>query len=91
MLQIVLKLTYDYSYNSTSKIKIRSHFDHYPMDSKIYDVMWLFDQYLGPNEIEQANGVTLDKDYKSFCPKLVFFLQIKFGIKSFVTCCKKCL
>jgi hypothetical protein len=23
--------------------------------------------------IEQANGVTLNKDYKSFCPKLVFY------------------
>jgi hypothetical protein len=51
------------------------HFDHYPMDGKIFDVMWLFDQYLGPNEIEQANGVTLHKNYKSFCPKLVFLCK----------------
>jgi hypothetical protein len=51
------------------------HFDHYPMDSKNFNIMWLFDQYLGPNEIKQANGVTLDKDYKSFCPKLVFLCK----------------
>jgi hypothetical protein len=44
------------------------HFYHYPMNSKIFNVMWLFDQYLGPNEIEQTNGLTLDKDYKFFAP-----------------------
>jgi hypothetical protein len=27
---------------------------------------------MGANEIKQSNGVTLEKDYMSFCPKKAF-------------------
>lgn len=33
---------------------------------------------MGANEIKQANDVTLEKDYMSFCPKLTFVIQMNF-------------